>query len=899
MHDTTGTFELSKPTAFWKKDTDPGRTDCEACSHPMHPHASGRFVPVTCLECASRIPRLSEGSMGCIRCGLAVCQACLSDKMEADTTENPEAGLPRLVLYTSGSTGVPKGALMSEGAFFRELWNGLTKANREKAVVLTSPIAVSSVPSKILSVIGEGGRIAVADDAHFLSALKDVGPTGISLAPQLLATFRRSYYAELAAGAEQDELDRRYRSMLGRRLRLINCGGAKPQRDVMEWAKKVYTHCAITENYAATETGAISFTPSGSVEAELDSEAQYKLEDWGVYKASSDPPQGELCVKTPYMFMGYLKRDDLTKEVIDSEGYYHTGDIVELRIVPGFKQTTYVKVIDRKKAFFKLANSEWVSPAVVESHLVTSNLVSQVFVYGTSEDQAVVAVVVLPEGVAATAADIIADFKRIGSEVGLRRCEVPHAVHISEVPFTAENKLLTITLKLCRPRLQTYFANTLDELRMQCNAKYDEEGRDTVADALMIIKRNMHRDTCDEGDAVAWEELPVRDSIKAVQACLALQHQLGVKLQPAVLLGGHSLQEVIMLCRGGRGEAALDLQGDLEAALPPRVEGPTVEGRAGYLVTGASGFLGSAVVDKLLEAGEQVVALVRSKERFEEAMNARGCSRRPLRVVVGDVGVQGLGLDKDDETLIHQEVGYVIHTAAIVNMLQGYPALKKDNTLAVGNLLRLCSDGKKFLYVSTVGFTPDKVTRCTTVADVRMLDGYNLSKAMGECVVEGARQLGYCVGIVRPGMIGPDVDVGVVNMSDYIARYLVGCREAGSSCQMEGDLYLSSVGYVADIVVANVRDPPLVPVHVPAVAVPLSDLYPLLPPSLPRTSWGNLLSCLPPSNPMYPLRALFRNGIPPMDSHVHTSDCPPPPPYTPTAIETIGAWLSKRAAAIA
>lgn len=66
------------------------------------------------------------------------------------------------------------------------------------------------------------------------------------------------------------------------------------------------------------------------------------------YSSRDEPyPRGELLVKTKTMFMGYFNNPEATKEAFDEEGYYHTGDIVELG--PGRRIT----VIDRRKSFFK------------------------------------------------------------------------------------------------------------------------------------------------------------------------------------------------------------------------------------------------------------------------------------------------------------------------------------------------------------------------------------------------------------------------------------------------------------------------------------------------------------------------------------------------------------------
>ena len=106
------------------------------------------------------------------------------------------------------------------------------------------------------------------------------------------------------------------------------------------------------------------------------------------YFTTDRPPRGEICVKTPHMIDGYFKRPDITAEKF-VDGYFHTGDI---GVVEEYGK---VKVIDRKKNIFKLAQGEFVSPERLENLYVASSCyISQMYIYGNSLQANVVAVVV-------------------------------------------------------------------------------------------------------------------------------------------------------------------------------------------------------------------------------------------------------------------------------------------------------------------------------------------------------------------------------------------------------------------------------------------------------------------------------------------------------------------------
>ena len=106
------------------------------------------------------------------------------------------------------------------------------------------------------------------------------------------------------------------------------------------------------------------------------------------YFTSDKPPRGEVCVKTSYMISGYYKNQEETNEKFQN-GFFCTGDIGAMER-PGF-----VRVIDRKKNIFKLAQGEFVAPEKIEGVFESrSNLIEQVYLYGNIYQNNVVAVII-------------------------------------------------------------------------------------------------------------------------------------------------------------------------------------------------------------------------------------------------------------------------------------------------------------------------------------------------------------------------------------------------------------------------------------------------------------------------------------------------------------------------
>jgi long-chain acyl-CoA synthetase len=88
---------------------------------------------------------------------------------------------------------------------------------------------------------------------------------------------------------------------------------------------------------------------------------------------------GEILAKGPNIMMGYYKRPDLTAEVIDADGYLHTGDIAE------WVDGKFLKITDRKKELFKTSGGKYVAPSPIENKLKESRFIEQVMLVGDNQ----------------------------------------------------------------------------------------------------------------------------------------------------------------------------------------------------------------------------------------------------------------------------------------------------------------------------------------------------------------------------------------------------------------------------------------------------------------------------------------------------------------------------------
>ena len=163
------------------------------------------------------------------------------------------------------------------------------------------------------------------------------------------------------------------RQMFGGRLELIIVGGAAIQPRLV----KIFSAIGIPliEGYGLTETSPVIATNSivtGKIKAGTVGEP---LSAQTVRIAEN----GEILVKGDNVFAGYYKDEEKTREAIDADGFFHTGDIGE------FDEDGMLKITGRIKDIFKTSMGKYVSPALLESKVCESPFVSQMLVVGENQ----------------------------------------------------------------------------------------------------------------------------------------------------------------------------------------------------------------------------------------------------------------------------------------------------------------------------------------------------------------------------------------------------------------------------------------------------------------------------------------------------------------------------------
>jgi fatty acid CoA ligase FadD9 len=427
--------------------------------------------------------------------GLAVTVEALDEVIErgravppvpADTDGTDER--LAMVLYTSGSTGLPKGAMYTE-RMVSKLWAMSAVSNAGTPVLNVNYLPLNHIGGRLplASSFQAGGTAFFVPESDLSTLFEDwklLRPTELGLVPRVVEMLIQRYQSGVerlrSQGADPDVADMQAKAELRERAlggRVISsfCGSAplsREMRAIIESCLDVH----VADVYGMTEVNPV--TRDGV--AMRPPVIGYKLIDvpeLGYFRTDKPYPRGELLVKAETATPGYYKRPDVTAEIFDADGYYRTGDVVA-EIEPD-----HLAYVDRRKNVLKLAQGEFVAVARLEAVFAAAPLIHQIFLYGNSERSNLLAVVVPTfEALqkfgddAATLKDTLRkSLQRTAQQAELEPYEVPIDFLVESEPFSTDNGLLSSAGKHSRPKLNERYGEQLEQLYTElATARVDE-----------------------------------------------------------------------------------------------------------------------------------------------------------------------------------------------------------------------------------------------------------------------------------------------------------------------------------------------------------------------------------------------------------------------------------------
>uniref|UniRef100_A0A8C0YBV7 Long-chain-fatty-acid--CoA ligase n=1 Tax=Cyprinus carpio carpio TaxID=630221 RepID=A0A8C0YBV7_CYPCA len=350
------------------------------------------------------------------------------DILSLKDVEPPKPDDLSIICFTSGTTGDPKGAMLTHENVVADA-AGVVKTFESVFSPVPSDVSISFLPLAHMFERVVQCQVLESFINHMMNYfyrkgtlksydMKALQPTVFPVVPRLLnriydkvqseakTPFKKwllnfaieKKCAEVKHGIIRNDsiwdklIFHKVQESLGGRVRVMVTGAAPISPTVLTFLR-ASLGCQIFEGYGQTEcTAACSFTLSGDwhtghVGVPIPCNI-VKLVDVEEMNYFASDGEGEVCVKGKNVFRGYLNDPEKTAEALDKDGWLHTGDIGK------WLPSGVLKIIDRKKNIFKLAQGEYIAPEKIENVYIQSAQVAQVFVHGDSLQSSLVAIVV-------------------------------------------------------------------------------------------------------------------------------------------------------------------------------------------------------------------------------------------------------------------------------------------------------------------------------------------------------------------------------------------------------------------------------------------------------------------------------------------------------------------------
>ncbi|MBI9033727.1 MAG: long-chain fatty acid--CoA ligase [Bacteroidales bacterium] len=336
------------------------------------------------------------------------------DKIKESITEDDIA----TIIFTSGTTGFPKGAMISHGNFVSNFLACAPVIAGKQLDKALSFLPLCHVYERLLNYMYQYCNVSV----YYAVSIEKVGENIREISPDIFCAVPRllekTYDKIIAKGRNLTGIKKflffwavrlgrkfdhhtnntwynfrlgiarklifsKWTEALGGKLQIIVSGGAALHPDLARvfWAAGI----SVMEGYGLTETSPViavnNFEPKGT-----------KIGTVGPVVAGVSvriAEDGEILVKGPNVMKGYYKDPVRTAEMIDKDGWLHTGDIGMM------DEGRYLKITDRKKEIFKTSGGKYVAPQQIENKFKSSSFIENIMVVG--EFKKYTAAIIVPE----------------------------------------------------------------------------------------------------------------------------------------------------------------------------------------------------------------------------------------------------------------------------------------------------------------------------------------------------------------------------------------------------------------------------------------------------------------------------------------------------------------------
>ncbi|MGZ7460211.1 amino acid adenylation domain-containing protein [Pseudomonas sp. Ma2-10] len=669
--------------------------------------------------------------------------------------QRPDPGAPCMALYTSGTTGHPKGVLLSQAnlAHFTAWYADYVQLSEHSRVLQFSSLSFDSSLIDIFPTLLQGAELIVPGDdqrrdpLQLVELIRHQQLSHAFLPPALLSILPLDQLQCLDHVMTGGDVCEPYViEQLTRQGNLYNLYGP--------------TEATVLITARQLRTGDSNRTLGAPI---ANSQVLILDED---FQPVAEQTVGELYILGPGVCLGYLNNPQQTAERYlnltlpngQSLRAYRTGDMAKWT-------RDGIELCGRRDNQVKIRGFR-VEPEEIERCLRNSRLYRQVAV-------------------------VIDSHRRI-----LAFLAQPQ----EDQPGTAREALKAHSMQFLPDYMQPTAWTELPSMPFASNGKVDRKA--LLAMPVKVSENTLRRLPVSADEALLLEiwaellELPASDictaesffnlgghSILLSRMLLRLREEFGRSISINRFIELPTIAKLATLVRGSGTEEVLSEKAMADAFRELDIQ-PLPINRMGdvhkVIVTGANSFVGVHIVQALLAWGaSEVACLVRdgggqsAAERFAHALRDNRLEHLDLsrvRVYAADITRPSLGLEADVYERLDRQFGALVHNAANVNHVLDYESLARDNVEPIFECLRLCEGRSKkiFNFVSTLSASS------TIAADGQVLElpaaqtppiyiknGYNLSKWVGERILERARERGVRVNLYRPGNISFNSLTGV------------------------------------------------------------------------------------------------------------------------------------------